>query len=371
MTEKQALKFMLSVLVMAIALLLFYFVYPGDVWGGDHTERIRLTDYGVQVQDSSMIRIFEIGTGNQVGDDSVVTTFPDSFLFTLDSGKVYKVEPYEAWLGQTTWTIQSVWTIDLRLVTATATLDTADKQQIAGLAADSTDAQLTATKGIGPWGPAGGGTYTVSILTADTLGGQTTAVPGVHIEFKDWGLSASHRNVESNESGIAQIGTDEDSLAFRAVYDNPLYVFPTTWDSLAWTSDTTDTIFGYLNVPAAAIAVNYVTAYVDLGAGFIDSVSGAMTPRTKVKIACNLLGGRNITGSTWALVPKTQKKKPDANGRVQFFLPANTVIEPAGSYYELTWEARDGADLLTGTIRKFIVDTLPDPINILEATEVP
>jgi len=116
------------------------------VSGGTHTERIHVTGYHVNPE-STMVRIFEIGSGSQVGDDSVTGTYPDSFLFTLDSGKVYKVEPYEIWWDATNaWGLQYIWTVSLRDVgISVADVWTAGTRTLTAIDEDATTLDFDAT----------------------------------------------------------------------------------------------------------------------------------------------------------------------------------------------------------------------------------
>lgn len=248
-----------------------------------------------------------------------------------------------------------------------ATISSADKWEIA----DYSEQVAADSHGVGSWttGGAGSGIYTINIYAFDTLGGTTTAVEGAIVDFRLWGLGyPSHRSVYSGASGGSRIATNVGSLAVRIAH-LPFYIFPTTYDSLSWTADYSDSIYGYLNMPAAATSPNYVRAYVDVGEGIIDSASGSMIPRNAIQLYLELVGSSTLNDGSWMIVPKRQVKSPDANGRVNFIIPANTVLTPEGSYYILSFRAYDGTQQITGELKKFIVDTIPDPLLILDATE--
>jgi len=350
--------------LIALGLMVFW----ANVWGGTHTYKVPLM-YGVVEPDSVLLRILEVGTGTQLNGDTITSGFPDTIIHTgLDSQKIYEVQVFEKWFGSGEYERPITWIIPFRLVVASATISAADAQEIA----DSTDAQLTATKGTGPWGASGGGTYTVDVFVGDTLGGVTTSVSGVTVDFRNWALDyPPERTVVSNENGIARIGTNSDSLAFLAVH-NPFYVFPTSWDSITWSADYTDTILGYLNLPAAVAAPAYVVAYIDIMSSSVDSATGQAIPRDKIYTYLDLVaeGGTVLNDGSSAYVPKRERKRPNSDGRVNYVVPANSALTPVGSYYVLSFEAWDGQTLTKGILKRFTLDTLVDPINILDATEV-
>ena len=133
-----------------------------------------------------------------------------------------------------------------------------------------------------------------------------------------------------------------------------------------------DTIFAACySMPAPAGGVNYVTAYIDLGEGALDT-SGAMVPRTDVTLYVILSGyGSNSPriDSTWGILPKEYSATANANGRVMFRVPANTVITPSGTHWELSWSASGSTSMFTRKLMfKCYLDTIPDPINLLNAT---
>lgn len=114
----------------------------------------------------------------------------------------------------------------------------------------------------------------------------------------------------------------------------------------------------------------WVYLYVDVGEGRIDPSTGTMVPKEKVDLFLQLVGAQGIHDTSWVIVPTLYKKKPDAAGRAIFTVPANTVLRPKGSFYELTWSAKDRGLYSWGTIRKFILDTIPSSINVLQTQEV-
>lgn len=359
MTDRFAGKVVIGTILLAAALLFWFFVWPGSVWGAAFNERQRFVgDYdsvrvvlGKHFTDSSVLQ----------ADSAWVTPPKDTFV-TVD--KAYDWDfIYTYYSGGDSIGVK----IFVKYTAGPATISSDNMWTIANyaeqVAADS--------HGTGPWttGGAGSGVYTVDIYAFDTLGGTTTAVEGATVDFRLWGLGyPSHRTVYSGALGAGRIATNVGSLAVR-VENNPFYIFPTDWDSLSWTTDYSDSIYGYLNMPAAATSPNYVRAYVDIGEGIIDSASGSMIPRTAIRLYLELVGSPTLNDGSWMIVPRRQVKSPDANGRVNFIIPANTVLTPEGSHYILSFRAYDGTQQITGELKKFIVDTIPDPLLILDATE--
>jgi len=216
-------------------------------------------------------------------------------------------------------------------------------------------------------GGTGTGSNTIDVYVMDT---DSNAVIGAYVEFQNWAISGMINNTYSDENGIARVATNADSVAVRVIA--PMYDYSTSWDSMVVVSGNylLDSIEGSLNAPSAAGPVNYVTAYIDVGSGIIDSSSGAMIPRDRLKFTLSLVGEPSLNDGSWAYVPKDWEKAPNASGRVTFTIPANTVLTPEGSYYELRYQTSDRRTRSSGVYRMFIVDTIPDPINILETTEV-
>lgn len=118
------------------------------------------------------------------------------------------------------------------------------------------------------------------------------------------------------------------------------------------------------------VTSGWVYLYVDVGEGRIDPSTGTMIPKEKVDLFLQLVGAQGIHDTSWVIVPTLYKKKPDATGRAIFTVPANTVLRPKGSFYELTWSAKDRGLYSWGTIRKFVLDTIPTSINVLQTQEV-
>lgn len=220
-------------------------------------------------------------------------------------------------------------------------------------------------------GGVGTGSYTVDWYVIDTLAGATNLVDGALVTVKDWALSTTPIATPITDAGIARLQTNNDSTA--AIVTAPLYIFPLTWDSIKYTTDTSDTIYGYLNVPAAAATVQYVRVYLDVGTGEVDSTSGAMIPRERIEYTLSTVGQPNLrmTDGSWAIIPEDQVKRPNSSGRVTFVVPGNTAMTPSGSWYELRYRSKDRRSRFSGLAFKFEVDTLVDPISIINCEQVP
>jgi hypothetical protein len=95
-----------------------------------------------------------------------------------------------------------------------------------------------------------------------------------------------------------------------------------------------------------------------------------MVPYTQIEMILNLQGNPSAFAGGFAIIPREYKEKPNASGRVIFDIPATTVMDPDGCYYILTYRTRVGQSVLSGDLGAFIVDTLPDPLNIIEAIQV-
>lgn len=139
-------------------------------------------------------------------------------------------------------------------------------------------------------------------------------------------------------------------------------------------STSVDTIFGYgMSAPAASPAVNYVTAYMDLTEGPVDT-TGNIIPRTDVTLWL-ILSGYGSTApridSSWGILPKEYSAKPNSSGRAMFRVPANTIITPSNTHWEVSWSASGSTSMFSRKLLfKVRLDTIPDPINLLTATKV-
>lgn len=171
--------------------------------------------------------------------------------------------------------------------------------------------------------------------------------------------------------------TDGSGYALAILVDGDFYTMlgygaGVTWhlDTFTHTAGATDTLVGYsISEPAAASSPQWVTAYMDFGTAFMDTATGAAISAQELEITCRFVAEGRVSCSTWAIVPESQTKKPNASGRVEFYIMVNNDCTPAGSYYELSYRSRRGRAQFEGIIKTFVVDSTPDPLNIINATE--
>lgn len=123
-------------------------------------------------------------------------------------------------------------------------------------------------------------------------------------------------------------------------------------------------------VPLPTTTAASVNAYIDISTGAVDSTTGLMVPRTDLVLYLNLIGQGVMISGSWIIVQTRYEGQPTAAGRTTWTIPANTALTPAGSYYELWFEGWDGMMMTSGVVKKFVVDSIIDPLDISTATEV-
>jgi hypothetical protein len=137
-------------------------------------------------------------------------------------------------------------------------------------------------------------------------------------------------------------------------------------------SDPYSMYFDYIpstrGTPLASTTAAYVSVYIDASTGAVSG--GTMVPRTDVVFYLNLMGEGVMISGSWIILQTRYEGQPTAGGRTTWIVPANTAMEPAGSYYELWFEGWDGWMMNSGLVKKFVVDTIVDPLDISTATEV-
>lgn len=217
-------------------------------------------------------------------------------------------------------------------------------------------------------GTGGAGTeYVAAFWIWDTLNNVGISIPNVTIKQDsatgpDWNWALGW------PSGYVEFGLPNGDWTLLAT--KPGYVIPTHDFTIA-SAPYSDTVKGYqVPLPPAVATAPYVAAYYDGGAGFIDSATGLMIMRTNITYYCQIVGARGLANDSLGVVPQMQSKRPDSSGRVTFLVVANQFLTPPTSYYRFWYEARDQRTRVRRTIRNFIVDSLPDPVNILTTTEV-
>ena len=125
---------------------------------------------------------------------------------------------------------------------------------------------------------------------------------------------------------------------------------------------------GIVYTPLPSTTAAYVTAYIDASTGAVSG--GSMVPRTDVVMYLQLIGEGVMISGSWIILQTRYEGQPDTLGRTTWSIPANTAMTPAGSYYELWFEGWDGTMTTSGVVKKFVVDSIIDPLDISTATEV-
>ncbi len=212
----------------------------------------------------------------------------------------------------------------------------------------------------------GSGSDTLIYYTVDT--GNDVRVEGVQVSMYTIGGGQVGGPQLTDANGYNLWALNSGDTLLPVVYGPHQYIWEL--DTLVFTGQTADSAMGYkIDDPPAAATAPYVAAYFDGGAGFVDSATGLMITRTNVIYYCQIVGAQAFADASWGIVPQMQVKRPDANGRVTFLVVANLFLTPPTNYYRFWYEARDQRTRVRRTIRNFIVDSLPDPVNILETTE--
>jgi len=155
----------------------------------------------------------------------------------------------------------------------------------------------------------------------------------------------------------------DTTFSLRTDRDNQLYLLWFAGDDTS--ASTTWLLYETLDGPAQAIA-DYVRVYFDVTSGVVSG--GALEPRANIEFQLKLIGGPPMSYGGWGIIPKLWKARP-VGGRVTFDVPPTTLVNPDGAYYLLTYTARVGPYPIRGTVKRFYVDTLVDPLNVLDADE--
>lgn len=153
--------------------------------------------------------------------------------------------------------------------------------------------------------------------------------------------------------------------SYELRYYNPLY----NWaiDTITASDALVDSALTY-RLPA--YSSEYVWIYLTGVTNIIDSTTGVAVP-TNARWTIELVGEPVLNDGSFAVLPEASSKYPDANGTVQWIVPANTMLNPPGSYYALTAQYVRDRSLRRTLVKNFYIDTSSTPINIINATEVP
>ncbi len=358
--KHKAEKFVCGAVVVFFVVLLW--LLPWSAVAGNHPWVTQLPDstYDMFATDTMLRKVAYFDTV-VIG---TLTSFPTNDTVQIDSSSVailsYDIS-HAGWDGYELYVSTPIFPL---LVSATATVDLE-------AIADTVENILSAIHGTGAWTSSASGTgdFDRVFIAWDAVTGG--AIEGVSVTVWDTLQSVKKAVGRTNANGLCStsIGTDTQTKFFHTVMTSPGYQWTSRSVTVAGPTSFPDTVYGYQNNPTAAPSVEYVTVFLNVGSGVVDSASGAMLPRDRAEITLTLVGEPRLNDGSWSYIPKVQKKKPDVDGQVQFQVPANTALSPAGSYYVLTYEVRDRRSSSTGEIRRFVVDTLTDPINILDCEE--
>ena len=326
----------------------------GQVWGADWRVPANFpatydTAYTCFYEDF----VLDDSSAGRANDNDYDTTFTYTAGSYLRCIIWYKYDAADEW-GTWTWEYNSA---------AASTMDsTTSYQATLGVLLDYTSTYQ---------GGSGSGKYSVTVVTKDSANNQR--IPDIPIVI---------RTVDQLTQ-VASIVTGPDGEATYNVDTAKNYVYiaggpSNLWDFAAYctvevSGSQIDTIYGDLNVPAPAPTVNFVRVYLDVGTGEVDSTSGAMIPRDRIEYTLSTGGQPNLrmADGSWFIVSKDQVKRPTTDGRVTFVVPGNTAMIPSGSWYELRYRSLDRRSRFSGLAFKFEVDTLTDPISIIDCEQVP
>lgn len=341
--------------VIVIAIFIAVFCINHAVWGAAKSPKFSFYDFGGDY-DSVYLHIY-VQNGTDY-DSFFVATFPTlpviDTAITLNDSTNWILKPiYYAASGDSLPDNP----IFLEYNPAvTATVDTSD---ILALAQNHPSVF---------YGPTalGSGTDTFTYIAYDSATGEV--VNGVVITGRNINGTLIGPQTSVLGGKTEWTPTEGDSLLFTAL-ENGTYFWETD-TVIAPANGGVDTIFGYPVPSPASASGSYVSMYMDIGSGLVDSSSGSWIPRDKIKLTLRLVSEGIVYNDSLAIVAEEESKSPDANGRVTFRWPATTVLTPLGAYYELSYTALDGRTRRSGIIRNFVVDTIPDPINIKNTTEI-
>ncbi len=213
----------------------------------------------------------------------------------------------------------------------------------------------------------GNNTDTVKYFAKDTVNDVYAA--GVAITARTIGGVTLGTQITGASGFVFWYAATNDTLIMTAAWTGQYgWVMDTVFQIANGTVDSING--GAILAPATPSATGYVSIYVDVASVLIDSTSGDWIPRSKIRLTLNLIGGNSLTNGSLFLFPVSEEKAPDASGRVTFQRPGNETVSPLGSYYELSFRTYDLRNRRSGIMRRFIVDTLTNPINIINTMEV-
>lgn len=276
-------------------------------------------------------------------DSLFINTFPDTVSVSLNKDSSYSYNIYASWSGN----------------------DGLSSSFPDHIGAQSLPVSITNVDTVwfvysGTW--AGDGTDTFHVVAYDSLADNT--IEGALVDIKNVG-GVSVFNRRTNGSGVVTAILQTGNTYYIYGYGGG-----NAWDidTVIISAGATDTMWGHtLFDPPAAAAASWVNMYLDVGTGWIDSATGYRIPLTEVEFTLTLSGVEGLNDGSWGFIPVDSSVRPDANGRVLWSGPANTIPGLEDSFYELRYKRRGHGSLASGLFKRFIVDTIPDPLNIIDA----
>jgi len=125
---------------VACLIALVVLVLAVTVSGGTYPKKVPFS-YGIVEPDSLRVRVLSRGDASQVGVDTVITTFPDTLVYTLDSANSYEIWKFEQWYSSGTNESPIVEGVPILAVQADVTAISGD-----ATAADNWEAMLDGTR---------------------------------------------------------------------------------------------------------------------------------------------------------------------------------------------------------------------------------
>lgn len=211
------------------------------------------------------------------------------------------------------------------------------------------------------------GIYDLKIFVVNTTPDPDDSLSGVAVEIENAG-GHKYPGKVTDDSGSVLFTVGDGIWTIRTY--TPLAQGDTTKIDMAGSDQTVLHDVTTTALPAAVATSDYVLAYADVTRGVIDTLTGLYVAATDMEVKIFLVNGDHFTNNAFIIIPEVYTATPDGNGRVRFVLPANTKLSPPGSYYEMFFKGFGGRTLGGGLIKRFIVDTIPDPLDISTAPSV-
>ena len=184
-------------------------------------------------------------------------------------------------------------------------------------------------------------------------------VPGAKATSKNWDLSATLASPISDANGIALTSVDSDSIATIVTANR--YIFPTSYDSIKYTTDTSDTIFGYPFSPTASSGDSTSTVHgwiFDNASATVRSLQGKKVTFTVANDVYNICLGRALHSNTvttsitdagyfeveltysscLAKIGSTTSDTIAYNMQVEGWTKGRKITVPNAATYEVTWQ---------------------------------